>query len=134
MWGVGGEMVIYLAGLQGIPHSLYDAAEVDGAGSWARFWNITIPQMTPVLFFQLIIGIITSLQTFTQGYVMTGGGPHNATLFYMLYLYRMAFQYFRMGYASALAWLLFLYVILLTLLVLRSSRVWVYYEGELRGR
>ena len=132
-WGVGGSMVIYLAGLQGIPTELYEAAEVDGAGRVRRFFNITLPLLTPVIFFQLIMGIIRALQVFVQAYVMTEGGPADATLFYVLHLYRTAFLYFRMGYASLLAWILFIYVLILTLLVLRSSRAWVYYETEAKG-
>jgi multiple sugar transport system permease protein len=132
LWAVGGGMVIYLAGLQGIPTEFYEAAAVDGAGWWARLWHLTIPLMTPVLFFQLVTGLIAALQVFTQPYVMTSGGPNNATLFYVLYLYRNAFQYFKMGYASALAWVLFFYILLLTLLIFRSGRSWVHYEGERR--
>ena len=132
LWGVGAGTIIYLAGLQGIPTDLYEAAEVDGARGWDRLIHITIPMMTPVLFFQLVVGIIGALQIFTQAYIMTNGGPNNATLFVILYLYRNAFQYFRMGYASALAWVLFIYILLLTLLVYRSSTSWVYYEGETR--
>jgi multiple sugar transport system permease protein len=132
LWAVGGGMVIYLAGLQGIPFDFYEAAEVDGAGWWSRLWNITVPLMTPALFFQLVTGLIAALQVFTQPYVMTNGGPNEATLFYVLYLYRNAFQYFKMGYASALAWVLFVYILVLTLLIFRSARAWVHYEGERR--
>ena len=134
LWGVGGGLVIYLAGLQGVPTELYEAAEVDGANNWHRFWNITLPMISPVILFQLIMGIIGALQTFTQGYVMTGGGPNNATLFYMLYLWRNAFQNLKMGYASALAWAIFVYIMVLTLVVLRSSQAWVFYTGEVKGR
>ena len=134
LWGVGGPMLIYLAGLQGIPTDLYEAAEIDGAGAVARFRHVTVPQMTPVIFFNLVMGIIGSFQVFTAGYIMTGGGPRYATLFYVLYLYNNAFSYFRMGYASALAWVLALIILFFTLLVFRSSAAWVYYEGELRGR
>ena len=123
-------MVIYLAGLQGIPSEFYEAAEVDGATWWTRLWHITIPLMTPALFFQLVTGLIAALQVFTQPYVMTQGGPNDATLFYVLYLYRNAFQYFKMGYASALAWVLFFYILVLTLLIFRSAGGWVHYEGE----
>jgi multiple sugar transport system permease protein len=130
LWGVGAGTIIYLAGLQGIPTDLYEAAEVDGASSWVRFWNITLPMMTPVLFFTLVTGFIAALQVFTQAFIMTQGGPNNATLFYLLYLYRNAFEYFRMGYASALAWVLFIYILLLTLALQGTSRYWVYYEGE----
>ena len=130
LWGVGAGTIIYLAGLQGIPTDLYEAAQVDGASSWTRLWNITLPMMTPVLFFQLVTGFIAALQVFTQAFIMTSGGPNNATLFYLLYIYRNAFEYFRMGYASALAWILFIYILVLTLVVQRSSRYWVYYEGD----
>ena len=132
LWGVGGGMIIYLAGLQSVPTELYEAAELDGASALHRFWRITVPMVSPVIFFQTVMGIIGALQTFTQAYIMTDGGPKNATLFYLLYLYRNAFQYFNMGYASALAWLLFVYILVLTLLLLRSSSSWVYYEGGLR--
>ncbi len=134
LWGVGGGMLIYLAGLQGIPTDLYEAAEVDGAGVWRRFLHVTIPQMTPVLFFNLIMNIIASFQVFTAGYIMTGGGPRYATYFYVLNLYNNAFKYFRMGYASAMAWVLAIIILFFTLLVFRSSSAWVYYEGQLRGR
>jgi multiple sugar transport system permease protein len=134
LWGIGGGMVIYLAGLQGIPTELYEAAAVDGATGVRKFWHITIPMISPVLFFQLVMGIIGSLQAFVQSYVMTDGGPHDATLFYMLHLFRHAFLFFEMGYASAMAWVLFWYIMLLTLLVVRSSRAWVFYQGGLRGK
>ena len=125
-------MIIYLAGLQGIPSQLYEAVEMDG-GSWVmKLWNVTLPMMTPIVFYNLIMGIIGSFQVFTDAYIMTSGGPHNATLFYVLYLYRNAFQYFEMGYASALAWVLFLLTLGLTILVFKSSPLWVYYEGEVK--
>ena len=130
VWGVGASTIIYLAGLQGIPTDLFEAAEVDGARGWDRLIHITLPMMTPVLFFQLVVGFIAALQVFTQAYIMTNGGPNNATLFMILYLYRSAFQFFRMGYASALAWVLFAYILVLTVLIFRSSSSWVYYEGE----
>ncbi len=133
VWSVGGGMIIYLAGLQGIPTTLYDAAQVDGANRWQQFWHITLPMMSPVIFYNLIIGMIAAFQYFTEAFVMTGGGPADATLFYNLYLYLNAFKYLDMGYASALAWVLFVIVLALTLLVFKSSAVWVYYEGELRG-
>ncbi len=134
LWGVGGSMVIYLAGLQGIPTALYEAAMMDGANALERTLHITLPMMSPVIFFQLVMGIINAMKVFTSAFIMTNGGPANASLFYMLYLYRQSFQYFKMGYASAMAWLFFIIVVLLTLLVFRSSSTWVYYEGELRGR
>ena len=134
LWGVGGSMVIYLAGLQGIPTDLYEAADMDGANWFRRIINITLPMLSPVIFFQLIMGIIHAMQIFTQAFIMTNGGPANASLFYMLYLYRQAFQYFNMGYASALAWVLFVCILLLTLLIFRTASSWVYYEAETRGR
>jgi multiple sugar transport system permease protein len=134
LWGVGGSMIINLAGLQGIPTELYEAARMDGANAWQQFQTVTLPMMSPVLFFNLIIGLIAALQTFTPAYVMTNGGPNNATLFFMLYLYWNAFQWLKMGYASALAWVLFVYILLLTLLVLKSSSLWVFYQGEVRNR
>jgi multiple sugar transport system permease protein len=129
LWGVGGGMIIYLAGLKGIPASLYEAARIDGAGPARRFWNITLPMLSPLLFYNLVMGIIGSFQVFTQAYTMTGAGPDNATLFYVLQLYRQAFEFHNMGYASAMAWVLFVIVLLLTLLVFRSSKNLVYYEG-----
>lgn len=134
LWGVGGGMVIFLAGLQGIPTELYEAVELDGANWWRKFWSITVPMISPVIFFNLIMGIIGSFQTFTYAYVMTAGGPNDATLFYVLNLYYNAFLYLRMGYASALAWFLFLVILGLTLLVFKSSPMWVYYESEVKGR
>ena len=128
LWGLGRSMVIYLAGLQGVPTHLYEAAALDGANTWQQFWAITLPLLTPTIFFNLVLSIIGTAQPFTQAFVATNGGPLNATLFYVLYLYRQAFQMFRMGYASALAWALFVIVMVLTLLVVRSGRSWVYYE------
>jgi multiple sugar transport system permease protein len=130
VWGSGGSMLIYLAGLQNIPAHLYEVAEIDGAGKIRQFFAITLPMLTPTIFFNLVMSIIGSFQVFTQSYLMTNGGPNNATLFYVLYLFRKAFQHFEMGYASALAWILFAIIMALTLVVLRSSKLWVYYEGE----
>jgi len=132
LWGVGGGMIINLAGLQGVPSQLYEAAEIDGAGPWRRFLTVTVPMVSPVIFFNLVMGIIGALQTFTQAFIMTGGGPQKATHFYMLHLYNNAFVWLKMGYAAALAWVLFIYILALTLVVIRSSSAWVYYEGELR--
>ena len=129
LWGVGGGMIIYLAGLKGIPASLYEAATIDGAGPLRKFWNVTLPMLSPLIFYNLIMGIIGSFQVFTQAYVMTGAGPDNATLFYVLNLFRQAFEFHNMGYASAMAWVLFLICLVLTLLVFRGSRKLVYYEG-----
>jgi multiple sugar transport system permease protein len=130
LWGSGGAMIIFLAGLQGIPQHLYEAAEIDGANPWRKFWNITIPLLTPTIFFVLVLGIIGSFQVFTQAYIMTGGGPADSTLFYMFYLYRRAFVFHNMGYASAMAWILFMIILLLTLVQFATARRWVYYEGE----
>lgn len=134
LWGSGRAVIIYLAGLQNINPELYDAARADGAGVMASFRHITVPMMTPVIFFNLIMGVIGAFQVFVQAFIMTEGGPARATYFYMLYLYNNAFQFFKAGYASALAWLLFVIILFFTLLILRSSSAWVYYEGELRGR
>ncbi len=128
LWTMGSVMIIYLAGLNGIPGQLYEAAEIDGAGSMRRFWNITIPLMTPVIFFNLILQIIGSFQVFTASYLMTAGGPNYATTFYVLYLFNNAFSWFNMGYASALAWVLFFIILALSLVVFRSGSSWVYYE------
>jgi multiple sugar transport system permease protein len=134
LWSVGGGMIIYLAGLQGIPTTLYEAATIDGANSFQKFFKITVPMMTPVIFYNLVLGLIGSFNYFTEVYVATDGtgGPVRSTLFYNLYLYQNAFRYFNMGYASGLAWILFLIVLIITLLVFRSSPYWVFYEGELR--
>ncbi|TDD71372.1 sugar ABC transporter permease [Jiangella aurantiaca] len=131
LWTVGGNMVIYLAGLQDVPTELYEAAHLDGAGAVRRFWSITLPQISPVIFFNVITGLIGAMQTFTQGYVVTqaGGGPSHSLLFFVLYLYQNAFEYFRMGYASALAWILLVMILLLTALIFRGSAFWVYYES-----
>ena len=133
LWGTGGTAIIFLAGLQGVPRSLYEAAAIDGANAWRRFWHVTVPMMSPVIFFNVVMGTIGSFQVFTQAYVMTEGGPQNATLFYVLYLFKQGFRLFRMGYAAAMAWILFVIILSLTLVQLRLARRWVYYEGELRG-
>ncbi len=131
-WSVGGQIVIYLAGIKGIPEVLYEAAEIDGATSWAKFRFVTIPMLSPTIFFNVVLAIIGALQVFDVGFVLTRGGPNNATLFYMLNLYQRAFQMTQMGYASALAWILFIIIMGITLLVIRSSAAWVYYESEVR--
>ncbi len=133
LWGVGGTMLIYLAGLQGIPQELYEAAEIDGAGLWKRFRFITLPLISNVTFFNLVLGIIGALQVFTDAFVMTGGGPNNSTLFLAVYLYNNAFKYLNMGYASALAWVMFMIVLVLTLLVFKSSPFWTFYQDDSRG-
>ena len=132
LWQSGGNMIIYLAGLQQIPEQLYEAATIDGANSWYKFWRITLPLLTPTIFLSLVLSIIGSFQIFTQAYIMTGGGPLNSTLFYVLYLYQKGFQSFEMGYASALAWILFVVVLVLTIIVFKTSWRWVYYEAEVK--
>ena len=128
--GVGANMVILLAALQGVPAHLYEAAELDGANGWNKFRHVTVPMISPAIFFTLIIGFIGSFQVFTQAYIMTQGGPADSTLFYVLYLYRYAFDYFKMGYASAMAWLLFVAIVILTFIQFRLSSKWVYYGGQ----
>ena len=130
LWSVGGTMIILLAGLQDIPQHLYEAAALDGGGEIAKFRYVTLPMLSPVLFFNLVLGIIAGFQYFAQAYVMTQGGPLNATLFYALYLYLNAFKFLKMGYAAALAWILFLIIIVVTIWQVRLARRWVYYEFE----
>ena len=130
LWAAGGGMIMWLAGPKSIPPSLYEAAEVDGASSWQQFWSITIPQLTPYIFFNLIMGLIGTFQSFADAFVMTQGGPVNSTLFYVYHLFNHAFRYGNMGYASAMAWLLLVIVLVLTLIQLRTSRRWVHYESE----
>ncbi len=132
LWGLGMTMVIFLAGLQGIPAHLYEAAEIDGAGAWSKFRNVTLPMMSPIILFNGVIGIIDSFQIFTPAFVITNGGPANASLFYGLYLYNNAFKFFNMGYAAALAWLMFLIILIITGLVFRLTGSWIYYEGMAR--
>jgi multiple sugar transport system permease protein len=130
LWGIGGgRMIIFLAGLQGIPEHYYEAARIDGASGWSQFRNVTLPLLSPVMFFNLILGLIGAFQVFTSAYVMTGGGPNNASLFYALYLFRNAFEYFKLGKASAMAWILFVILLGITLVQFRASKRWVYYEG-----
>jgi len=129
MWAQGNAMVIFLASLQDIPRSLYEAATVDGANAWHRFWHVTIPMCTPVILFNLIMGFIGGFQNFTLPWLLTGGGPNQATEFYALFLYRQAFNYMRMGKASALAWILFVIIVAFTVTLFKSSARWVYYAG-----
>jgi multiple sugar transport system permease protein len=131
-WTIGPQIVVFLAGLQSIPESLHEAAQIDGANRWQRFVRITLPMLSPIIFFNLVIGIIGSFQVFTSAFIMTGGGPQDATLFTVLYLYRNGFEYFRMGYASTIAWLLFWIIVFFTIIQFVLARRWVYYEG--RGR
>jgi multiple sugar transport system permease protein len=128
LWGIGSWIIIYLAGLQGVPEQFYEAAEVDGATTLKKFFHITLPLMTPTIFFTMITGIIGAFQVFTQAYIMTNGGPVNSTLFYALYLFRNAFNYLKMGYAAAMAWVLFLIILVLTVIQFRLAQRWVFYE------
>jgi multiple sugar transport system permease protein/multiple sugar transport system substrate-binding protein len=130
LWGAGAGMIVWLAGLKGIPTHLYEAAEIDGAGKIRKFWNITLPMLSPYILFNLIMGLIGTFQIFTQAYIMTQGGPVDQTLFYAYHLFNNAFRYMKMGYASALAWVLFAIVLALTALQLKLSKTWVHYEAE----
>lgn len=129
-WAQGTAIVIFLAALQDVPQSLYEAALVDGANALQRFWHVTIPMCTPAMLFVLLTGLIFTFQSFTLPWLLTKGGPNNATELYSVYLYRNAFIFFKMGYASALAWLLFLIIVVFAIAVFRSSARWVYYRGE----
>lgn len=130
LWNVGTSMLIYLAALQGVPESLHEAAMIDGAGVWARFRHVTVPMITPAIFFNVVLGFIGSFQVFTAAFIITAGGPGYSTTFYILYLYRTAFLDLKMGYASALAWVLFAIILALTVIQLVVAKRWVYYEGE----
>lgn len=132
IWAAGAGMIIYLAGLQSVPTQLYEAAEIDGASPFQKFRNVTLPMISPTIFFNLVMGIIGSFQVFVTAFVITGGAgsPAYSTLFYVLYLYQKAFNYFSMGYACAMAWVLFMIILALTLLVFWSGKRWVYYEAE----
>jgi multiple sugar transport system permease protein len=129
LWGIGANMIIILAGLQAVPETLYEAARIDGANRWQEFRSVTLPMISPVLFFVVVISTINSFQILTDVLVMTQGGPGTATFVYVFYIYQAAFQYLKMGYASALAWILFALILGLTMLQLWASRRWVYYEG-----
>jgi multiple sugar transport system permease protein len=131
LWIIGGQVILYLAGLQDVPQELYDAAAVDGANPLQKFRAVTLPMMTPVIFFHLVTSVIGAFQFFEIPYIMTGGtgAPSNSLLFYSIYLYKNAFAYFKMGYASAMAWIMFLAILLITLAIFRSARHWVYYGG-----
>ena len=134
VWQFGSPMIIFLAGLRQIPRDLYDAAAVDGATRARRFWHVTLPLLAPVIFFNLVLQTIDAFKAFTPAFIVSGGrgGPLDSTLFYTLYLYQEAFAYFRMGYASALAWLLMVAIALFTAAMFLSSRYWVYYEDDER--
>jgi len=126
----GGRMIIFLAGLQGVPQSLYEAADIDGAGRWHKFRHITLPMISPTIFFNLVLGIIGALQVFTTAFITTKGGPGRATWFFALHVYTHAFQYFDMGYACTLAWIMFIILLVFTVAQVRLSDQWVYYAGR----
>ena len=128
LWGVGAAMIIFLAGLQGIDDVYYEAAKIDGAGRWHQLVNITIPMMSSVIFFNLILGVINSFQVFTAGYLITNGGPQNSTLFFVLHLYNVGFRYLKMGYAAALSWVLFLVILVFTGIIFATVGKRVYYQ------
>ena len=133
LWGVGASMIIYLAGLQGIPEQMYEAADIDGANTFQQFMNVTLPMLSPVIFFNLIMTVIWSFQVFTQAYILSGGqgGPADASMFYVLYIYQQAFSFHHFGYASAMAGVLFLVIMIATLIQFKFAG-WVHYEGELK--
>ena len=133
-WGWGRSMALYLGGMQSIPGELYEAAAMDGAGSFRQFFKITLPLLSPIIFFNLVLSIISTFQSFTSAFVATNGGPLDSTLFLVLYIYRQAFEYFHMGYAAALVWVLFAIILVLTLVLLRSQKFWVFYLGERNDR
>ncbi len=130
MWGVGGSMIIYLAGLKDVPNELYEASVIDGANWWQRIRHITLPLISPVIFFNLIMGVIGSFQYFTQAFIMTKGGPEDSTMFYSLYLFNRAWRYLDMGYASAMAWILFIIIVAITALLFKFQKSWVHYGGQ----
>lgn len=132
LWGIGGGMIIYLAGLQGIPEELYEAGKIDGANGNQLFWKITLPLMTPTIFFNVVMGLIGALQIFTESFLLTAGGPLHSTYFYGLMVYERAFKYFQMGMASAMSWVLGIVIMILTLLVFKSSALWVFYDSEVK--
>lgn len=130
LWGAGASMIVWLAGLKGIPEHLYEAAEIDGAGRFRKFWSVTLPMLSPYILFNLVMGLIATFQIFTQAFIMTQGGPVDSTLFYAYELFNRAFRYMQMGYASAMAWVLFAIILVLTLIQLSLSKRWVHYESE----
>jgi multiple sugar transport system permease protein len=130
IWQFGSPMLIFLAGLKNIPQQLYECASIDGANAWQQFYKITLPMLTPIIFFNLIMQLISGFMTFTQAFIITGGRPLDTTLFYALYVYQRAFRDFEMGYASAMAWVMLIVIAILTAIVFRSSTYWVHYESE----
>lgn len=129
LWGIGSTVIIFLAGLSGISKQYYEAIDVDGGGWYSKLRHITIPMVTPTIFFNTIMTIIGSFQVFNEAYILTEGGPNNKSLFYVFYLWRTGFRDTEMGYASALAWILFIVIMFFTVIVFKTSKSWVYYEG-----
>ncbi|MEE8392302.1 MAG: sugar ABC transporter permease, partial [Anaerolineae bacterium] len=130
IWAQGAAVVIFLASLQDVPRALYEAATVDGANAWQRFWNVTIPMTTPIILFNLLMGFIGGFQEFTIPWLLTQGGPMDSTEFYTVHLYRIAFMQLRMGKASAMGWILLIIIVVFTVILFRTSARWVYYGGE----
>jgi multiple sugar transport system permease protein len=130
VWGIGNTMIIYLSGLQGVSEEIHEAASIDGANAFQRFFKITIPLISPTIFFNVVMAVIGSFQYFTQAFVMTSGGPLESTLFYNLYLYTKAYKDYQMGYAAAMAWVMFFIIMTFTALVIKSSSFWVYYQSD----
>jgi len=128
LWTAGSGMLFYLSSLKNVPISLYESATIDGASAWQRFWKITLPMISPTIFFQLVMGVISTFQLFTESYVLTRGGPNYSTYFMMYYMYLTAFKEGRMGMASAMAWILFIIILVFTVIILKTSNKWVYYE------
>lgn len=134
VWQFGSSMVIFLAGLKQVPHDLYEASAVDGAGRIRQFFNITLPMLSPIMYFNLVMGVINAFQMFTSAFVITNGGPMNSTYVYALYLYERAFSRYQLGYSSALAWIMLVMIVIATLVIAGSSKYWVFYETETEGR
>ena len=138
LWGVGNTMIIFLAALLDVSKELYEAADIEGANAWQRFWSVTVPMISPVIFFSVLIGVIYGFQYFTEGYVASGGDPNNlgnpqaSLLFYPIWLYQQGFQYFHLGYAAAMAWVLFVIIMACTLVLIKTSNRWVHYQGGFR--
>jgi len=130
LWGFGNTMIIYLSGLQSVSEDLYEASQIDGAGAFTRFFRITVPMISPTIFFNMVMSIIGSFQYFDQAYVMTEGGPLNSTLFYNLYLYTKAYREYEVGFAAAMAWVMFIIILVLTMVVIKSSSFWVFYQND----
>lgn len=132
LWTAGSGMLFYLSSLKNVPKSLYESADIDGASSWTKMWKITMPIISPTIFFQLIMGVISTFQLFTESYVLTKGGPNYSSTFMMYYLYQTAFKEGKMGMASAMAWILFVIILIFTVVILKTSNKWVYYEEEMK--